>query len=171
MKRKSFAVLVLLVLTASCYLNYEQVKAARMPANVQQYMIANGIHVTYKTDCRDTASLAGNEIRACLQQTRSAFAYMVEHELGHWVYENDFCPAQIGGQCFMSMDKPLTIIREEQFAIDYAEAWGQLDTGKKYIQWLTSLDERDAPELILHYTQGHDIDYISPIPIYPTRIP
>jgi hypothetical protein len=61
---------------------------------------------------------------------------------------------------------------EEQFAVDFAESWGQLKQDAKYAAYLKSitLDEPMAQFYILHY-MGGNYDFIPGPAIYPTRIP
>ena len=165
-------IILIILFLSGCYLTPDQIKDARIPANVSHYIADNGIAVTYKTDCKDDAWLIGNEATVCLQMGKAEYAYSVEHEVGHHIYEHDFCPKYIGGPCYMTWADRHTIVMEETFAVDYAEAWGQLKQDAKYASYLKSitLDEPMAQEYILHY-MGGNYDYILGPQIFPTRIP
>jgi hypothetical protein len=160
-------ILFVVLLLSSCYLKPEQMKDARIPANVQAYMVEHGLTVSFRDDCKDQGWLEGKQITVCSQMTRTATEWIITHEVGHAVYENDYCPSQIGGDCEMNRFNDLTVIREEQFAIDFAESWGELylkELPRHYTEWLCALDRKDGQE-ILDYYFGNNGDYPQPINI------
>ena len=171
--------LMAVIFICSCYQPISKMEQVKIPIQVLDFVEAQKLRPQFSDTCFDQAHQTENGgFVVCSSQAMGDVAWGYIHEVGHYVYSRSYCPAEIGSPCTFYLT-PLNrasgqvdiypIIREEKFAMDFADSNGELwlkRLPKDYTQNLLALSPIDYEAQLILWNYGignYPVDPLKPV--------